>query len=296
MNLIKPIAFVVFCLISCSVFAFGKNIQIATISKNHHNGESVILQVKNAYNLEFLEPFSKYKFFKNTFNDLTSSYYAFVPIDYYYSKKYIKLQISYTKKPNGKKRFIKTFKIKIKQKNYKKEAINYKKRKIKNKAKRLKRITKEYKEAMKVYNTITPNALWSKKFTLPLNSTQTSQFGKSRIYNKNHKSYHSGIDFRAKINTKITASNDGVVAYAQDRFYSGKSVCINHGQGVYSVYYHLNKILVKKGDTIKRGEAVGLSGKTGRVTGPHLHFGLKLYSKNINPQVFIQQANKLLSN
>ena len=73
-------------------------------------------------------------------------------------------------------------------------------------------------------------------------------------------------------------------------------MCINHGQGVYSVYYHLNKILVKKGDTIKRGEAVGLSGKTGRVTGPHLHFGIKLYSKNINPQVFIQQANKLLSN
>ncbi len=296
MSLSRSIFSALFCILFFSVCSFGKDIKITTINHSHHNGESIILQVKNAYNLKFLPPFDDYKFFKNTFLNNTSSYYAFVPIDYYYSKKYMKFQISYTKTPKDTHKLIKTFKIRIKQTNYTKEAINTKKRKIKNKQKHLQRITKEYKEAMRVYNTITPNALWSKKFILPLHSHATSQFGKSRIYNKNHKSYHSGIDFRAKINTKITASNDGVVAYAKDRFYSGKSVCINHGQGVYSVYYHLNKILVKKGDIIKRGEIVGLSGKSGRVTGPHLHFGIKLYSTNINPKDFIKRANKLLAN
>ena len=141
---------------------------------------------------------------------------------------------------------------------------------------------------MKIYNTITPKSYIDGDFILPLNSVITSDFGKARIYNNTLKGYHSGTDFRAKTGTKVIASNRGRVVLAKDRFYSGGTVVINHGEGIYSCYFHMSKFFVKKGQIVKKGEAIGLSGQSGRVTGPHLHFGIRISGVQVDPLQFIR--------
>ena len=89
---------------------------------------------------------------------------------------------------------------------------------------------------MKIYNTTTKQSYIKDVFIVPLNTKITSDFGKARVYNDTLKGYHSRTDFRAKVGTKLIASNDGVIVLAQDRFYSGKSVIIDHGQGIYTCY------------------------------------------------------------
>ncbi len=176
---------------------------------------------------------------------------------------------------------------------YKKEQIKVAKSKVKPSKKALDEIYAQYKEAKKIYATTTPKRYWNKPFILPLHSKITSSYGNARMFNSVLKSFHTGTDFRAKIGTKIKASNDGVVVIAKKRYYAGGSVVIDHGDGLYSCYYHLSKILVKAGDKVKQNEIIGLSGKSGRVNGPHLHFGIRLYSHAINPLQFVSTINKL---
>ncbi|MCF6173520.1 MAG: M23 family metallopeptidase [Campylobacteraceae bacterium] len=91
----------------------------------------------------------------------------------------------------------------------------------------------------------------------------------------------------------MKAANDGIVVIASRRYYAGGSVVIDHGQGLYSCYFHLSKILVHKNQKVTQNELIGLSGKSGRVNGPHLHFGIRLYSYAIKPLQFIKQINTL---
>lgn len=114
------------------------------------------------------------------------------------------------------------------------------------------------------------------------------------MFNNTLKSYHSGTDFRAAIGTPIKAINDGIVKISKDRFYAGGSVVIDHGAGIYSQYYHLSKMNVKVGDIVKKGDIVGLSGDTGRVSGPHLHFGIMVNNNQVNPLNFIETINYAL--
>lgn len=230
------------------------------------------------------------KFYKNKFLDNT--YYAFLPISYYLSPKEYKVIISYIK--DGKKVF-KSIKLKVVDGKYKSEVINVSKSKLKPNKQRAKRTKQEYIEAMNIYKTQSSELLWNEEFIYPMNSKITSAFGTKRVYNGFLKSYHSGTDYRAKIGTDIIAVNSGIVKIAQNRFYSGNSIVIDHGQGVYSCYYHLSKMYYKVGDSIKKGQVIGLSGDTGRITGPHLHFSFRINSIQVDPLQAIDILNKLTS-
>ncbi|MCV3397361.1 M23 family metallopeptidase [Campylobacter sp. RKI_CA19_01116] len=183
--------------------------------------------------------------------------------------------------------------IKFSEGNYKKEFLKVSASKVNPPKEILDRISKEYQEAIKVYNTYTNTALFEGNFIYPLESKITSAFGKARLFNDTLKSYHSGTDFRAASGTKIYASNDGIVRIASNRYYAGNSVVIDHGYGIYSQYYHLSKLNVKVGQKVKKGELVGLSGASGRVTGPHLHFGILVNGVQVDPLDFIAKFNAL---
>ena len=155
------------------------------------------------------------------------------------------------------------------------------------------RIAKEFAEANAIYRTYTKKRYWSKPFMLPLNSVITSPFGSARVFNNEIKSFHGGTDFRAAIGTPIQASNDGVVVIAKDRFLAGKSVVIDHGEGVFSMYYHCSDIKVKLGERVQKGQVVALSGDTGRVSGAHLHFGMLVNGVQVDPIDFINKVNAL---
>lgn len=177
--------------------------------------------------------------------------------------------------------------------NYPKEELKVSQSKVKPSKKNTQRIKDEYFEAIKIYNTINPKNYIKKPFMKPLSSKITSPYGVARKFNDILKSYHSGTDFRAAIGTKIKASNDGVVVLLKNRFYAGNSIILDHGSGIYTQYYHLSKFLVKKGDFVKKGDIIALSGATGRITGPHLHFGLMLRGKQVDPMDFIEKINIL---
>lgn len=176
---------------------------------------------------------------------------------------------------------------------YKKEKLSVDPSKVKPPIKFLSRINKELKEANEVYRTFTPGLFFNSKFELPIDSQVTSPYGTARMFNDSQKSYHSGTDFRAPVGTKVKAANSGIVKIAKDRYYAGGSVIIDHGSGIYTQYYHLSKIGVKVGQKVKKGDVIGLSGATGRVTGPHLHFGVMVNKIQINPLNFIEKTNQL---
>ena len=184
--------------------------------------------------------------------------------------------------------------LKAIQGDYKKEALSVEKTKILPPKSVQERIKKEYEEAVAIYAKSTPKLLFNSEFIIPLNSKITSNFGNARTFNGAVKSYHSGTDFRASVGTKVPACNDGIVKIAKDRYYAGGSVIIDHGAGIYSQYYHLSKIYVLPGDKVKKGDIIALSGDSGRVSGPHLHFGIAINGTSINPLSFVNKINKAL--
>lgn len=113
-------------------------------------------------------------------------------------------------------------------------------------------------------------------FTLPLEGKVTGEYGVRRIFNKRQRSRHLGTDFAADEGTPVRSSNRGKVVFTGDLFYAGKMVILDHGVGVYTIYAHLSRIDVRESDVVEKGDVLGLSGMTGRVTGPHLHWGVRV--------------------
>lgn len=186
--------------------------------------------------------------------------------------------------------------IHVKKGIYKKEELRVNPKKVNPPKEMLEQIQKEYKEANAIYDTNGEKIYWKKPFIYPLESEITSNFGNARVFNDTLKSYHSGVDFRAQVGTPIKATNDGKVVLVKERYYAGGSVIIDHGNGLYSCYFHMSKFFVKVGDIVKQGEVLGLSGKSGRVTGPHLHFSFKLFNTTIDPLDFITKVNTSVFN
>lgn len=125
---------------------------------------------------------------------------------------------------------------------------------------------------------------WQKGFIEPVSGRISGYFGGQRIMNGKKMNPHSGTDIAAPVGTPIKASGDGIVTLtAPDTFYSGNVVIIDHGHGLQTIYAHMNKIYVKQGQSVKQGEIIGEVGKTGRVTGPHLHWGASLRNTRFNP-------------
>ncbi len=216
--------------------------------------------------------------------------YALLPVSYYQKPTTKKVKILY--KENSKSKS-KEFSLKVEDGKYASEEIQVQKSKVNPKSKEVKKRTaKEYKEAMDIYGSSSKKNYITSEFIMPMSSKITSDFGKARVYNGSLNGYHSGTDFRAKVGTPIIACNDGVVALVKDRFYAGGTVILDHGRGVYSCYYHMSKFDVKKGEVVKKSQLLGLSGDTGRVTGPHLHFSVRVGGLQVDPLQFIRLVNK----
>jgi murein DD-endopeptidase MepM/ murein hydrolase activator NlpD len=129
--------------------------------------------------------------------------------------------------------------------------------------------------------------LWHSGFIEPVSGKRTGIFGSVRIMNGQPRNPHNGEDIGAPLGTDVAATNDGVVRLTVDHVFSGKGVFVDHGLGFYSMYFHLSEILVKDGDLVKAGQILGRVGATGRATGPHLHWGVKLNGARVNPYALL---------
>lgn len=129
-----------------------------------------------------------------------------------------------------------------------------------------------------------PVPLWSGNFITPVNAKPTDTFGMSRLFNEELTSTHRGTDFPIAEGAPVVVANAGTVVLAREMFYEGNCVIVDHGERFFTIYMHLSKIEVKTGEKLKKGERVGLTGKTGRVTGPHLHMGVRWDGAYLNPR------------
>ncbi len=129
---------------------------------------------------------------------------------------------------------------------------------------------------------------WSGNFVRPVNAAATDSFGTRRTFNGKLASIHRGMDFRAASGTPVAAANSGKVVLARKLFYEGNCVIVDHGQGLMTLYMHLSRIAVSEGSTVRKGQRLGLSGATGRVTGPHLHFAVRWRHAYLDPAGIFQ--------
>jgi len=129
--------------------------------------------------------------------------------------------------------------------------------------------------------------LWQPGFLEPVSGRRSGIFGSVRIMNGQPRNPHNGEDISAPLGTDVVATNDGVVRLTVDHFFSGQGVFLDHGLGLYSMYFHLSEVLVKDGEQVKAGQVVGKVGATGRATGPHLHWGVKLNGARVNPYALL---------
>lgn len=150
------------------------------------------------------------------------------------------------------------------------------------------RALSEAERLQTLYRTITPQRLWRGAFTRPVGGTEPGTgFGARRIINGKPRMPHGGTDYAAPTGTPVVAVNAGRVALVAEFFFPGRLVAIDHGLGLYTLYFHLDSAAVSQGDMVERGQTIGTVGATGRATGPHLHFGAHVAGARIDPATLL---------
>ncbi len=183
--------------------------------------------------------------------------------------------------------------FKVMNREYKAEKLKVDPKKIKLSPEDQARADSEQLILNKIYSSSPDRFQFQTSFKEPMSSVVTSLYGTKRVYNRQKKSQHLGIDYRAAIGDQVPASNAGKVVFAGDLFYTGWTVIIDHGLDIFSVYGHLSKVLVNQGQIVDRGDLIGLSGNTGRTSGPHLHWGVKVQGQYVDGFVLIDETKKV---
>jgi murein DD-endopeptidase MepM/ murein hydrolase activator NlpD len=150
------------------------------------------------------------------------------------------------------------------------------------------RIKRESEMVALAMSVITPEWLGDGPFILPHDAPSWSNFGQRRLNNNVLESIHAGLDIRVPFGERIHAANAGRVVIASDLYLGGKTVILDHGLGVFSSYGHMSALLVKRGEVVKKGQAIGLCGSTGRSTGPHLHWAVKVFDARVDPEAMLR--------
>ena len=150
-------------------------------------------------------------------------------------------------------------------------------------ASELPRIEREAKRTAAILAVVSPGRHWSGPFGRPVPGPETSAFGRISIVNGERRSPHAGSDLQAAVGTPVRAPNAGTVVLSDALYFSGDTVIIDHGSGLFSYLAHLSRRDVAEGDAVKAGAVVGLSGVTGRITGPHLHWSVRVGSARVDP-------------
>jgi murein DD-endopeptidase MepM/ murein hydrolase activator NlpD len=149
-----------------------------------------------------------------------------------------------------------------------------------------KRLAAERARLAEIYRERSPAPV-AGAFVRPVPGEPTSVFGTRRLYNGKPRSPHPGLDLRASTGTPVASSGPGRIVLAQDLYYSGNTVIVDHGGGLFTLYAHLSELGVAEGQTVEPGQTLGLSGATGRVTGPHLHWGAKIGDRPFDPTALL---------
>jgi len=154
--------------------------------------------------------------------------------------------------------------------------------------KQLLRIKREEARKHQAFAHSSAKRLWNGPFRVPVNTAVSEVFGVNRVFNGELQTRHQGVDYRAARGTRIVAANSGRVVLARPLFFEGKCVILDHGEGLFTLYMHFSRLRVKEGQKVARGQLLGLSGATGRVTGPHFHLSVRWEGSYLDPVKLLQ--------
>ena len=138
------------------------------------------------------------------------------------------------------------------------------------------------------FSQVSPEREWAGAFAPPVTAAVSDVFGTRRVFNGATKSVHQGLDYRVPPSTPVSAVNRGTVILARPLYFEGNCVVLDHGRGLLSLYLHLSELKVKEGERVERGTEIGLSGATGRATGPHLHLAVRWQGVYLNPAALLR--------
>ena len=155
----------------------------------------------------------------------------------------------------------------------------------------LDRIVREAAQLNGIYDTNTTR-VWDRPFVLPLTTQPSANFGSRSVFNGQPRSPHAGIDFSSPTGTVVTAPASGRVVVAEDLYFTGNTVVLDHGAGLYSIFAHFSALVAEEGDLVDVGATLGRVGATGRVTGPHLHWSVRLNGARVDPMSLIEATEE----
>ncbi len=174
------------------------------------------------------------------------------------------------------------------------ERITLDKDKVHLSAETLKRVVSEKARITEVWASPSPAPLWSVPFAMPVEGRVTGVFGTKRILNGSPRNPHGGVDIAAPEGAEVAAANRGRVAFVGDFFFNGRFVVIDHGLGVFTMYAHLSEVRTALGELVEKGAVIGAVGSTGRATGPHLHFSVKVGRLDVSPERLFEVTERLM--
>ncbi|MEW5773052.1 MAG: M23 family metallopeptidase [Thermodesulfobacteriota bacterium] len=174
-------------------------------------------------------------------------------------------------------------KVAVKERAFAEQRLEVEEEYVELPAKALERHRREKEEVRRVLDAADPGLFLECPLVRPVDGAVGSEYGLRRFFNGRPRAPHGGVDLRAAEGEPVRAMGAGRVALAADHYFSGRSVYLDHGQGVVSMYFHLSGVDVSPGQFVARGQVLGRAGATGRVTGPHLHFGLSVLGQKVDP-------------
>jgi murein DD-endopeptidase MepM/ murein hydrolase activator NlpD len=183
--------------------------------------------------------------------------------------------------------------LKISKKSYGVRRLTLPKNMVDLDSKTLQRVKKESKRIKGLWEATPSPPLWRGAFIRPVPGRVVGAFGQRSIINDQPRSPHSGVDLKSKRGEPVMAVNHGQVVLTGDHFFTGLTVVIDHGGGILSMYFHLDRIAVQKRERVKKGQIIGLVGSTGRATGPHLHWGIRINGDRIDPLRLVALSQQL---
>lgn len=222
------------------------------------------------------------RFFRNPGR---SAYTALAGIDLNTDPKRYNLSLSLEDKSGG--IIKKDVEIQVASADFRTQNLTLPKEKVDLDEETLKRVNLEKEEIDKIWDISTADPLWNGNFIKPVEGDIDDNFGFRRVINGEPRSPHTGVDIDAPEGTPVYAANEGRVVFTGDQFFSGKGLVIDHGLGLLTMYFHLSEIVATVGEDVKKGQIIARVGKTGRATGPHLHWGIRLNGARVNPASLI---------
>ena len=181
-----------------------------------------------------------------------------------------------------------SYSLEIKGKEFAERRLKVDQKYVSPPAEEMARINREAARTRKMFSLVTPERFWNGNFLKPVPGGITSPFGRKNFVNDEPRSPHSGVDLRGAVGTPIKAPASGRIIMAEDLYFAGNTVMIDHGFGLISYLCHLSEIRAGDGADVKQGEVIGLVGSTGRVTGPHLHWTVKVLEQRIDPMSLLE--------